>query len=63
MKAAGGSECQQQPGVMRMDGSLSPVSLDSVVVADKHPRSGKYDSSSPINSAVDCLDPEQVPSS
>lgn len=51
----------QQPGVVRMDESLSPASIDSVVMAaERHVKSGKYMSSSPINSVVECLDADQV---
>ncbi|PPR99771.1 hypothetical protein GOBAR_AA20883 [Gossypium barbadense] len=48
----------QQP-VVRIDGSLSPASLDSVVIAERDTRSEKYPSTSPINS-VECLEADQL---
>ncbi|KAK4769213.1 hypothetical protein SAY86_027363 [Trapa natans] len=51
----------QQAGVMRIDESLSPASLDSVVMtAERHVKSGKYTSTTPINSAIECLDTDQL---
>ncbi|KAK4802434.1 hypothetical protein SAY86_000637 [Trapa natans] len=51
----------QQAGVMGMDESLSPASLDSVVMAaERHVKSGKYTSTSPINSVVECLDADEL---
>ncbi|OVA18379.1 Glycoside hydrolase [Macleaya cordata] len=50
-------ECQ--PSVLRIDGSLSPVSLDSVVVAERDPKSEKYASGSPVNSSQ-CLEADQL---
>lgn len=52
----------QPSAVMRMDESLSPASLDSVVIAEKDPKSVKYGNTSPINSVIECLDAEQVSS-
>ena len=48
-----------QPPVVRIDESFSPVSLDSVVIAERDTRSEKYPSASPINS-VECLEADQV---
>lgn len=48
-----------QPSVLRIDESLSPVSLDSVVLAERDTKSEKYASASPINS-VECLEADQV---
>ncbi|OWM72278.1 hypothetical protein CDL15_Pgr018163 [Punica granatum] len=51
----------QQPGGMRIGESLSPASLDSVVIAaERHVKSGNYASTSPINSVVECLDADQL---
>lgn len=50
-------DCQQP--VVRIDDSLSPASLDSVVIAERDTRSEKYPSTSPINS-VECLEADQV---
>ncbi|XP_022736893.1 beta-amylase 8 isoform X1 [Durio zibethinus] len=47
-----------QPPV-RIDESLSPASLDSVVLAERDTRSEKYPSASPINS-VECLEADQL---
>jgi beta-amylase len=48
-----------QPSVLRIDESLSPASLDSVVLAERDTKSEKYASASPINS-VECLEADQV---
>ncbi|KAA8521051.1 hypothetical protein F0562_011796 [Nyssa sinensis] len=48
-----------QPSVLRIDESLSPASLDSVVVAERDAKSDKYTSASPINSP-ECLEPDQL---
>ncbi|KAJ9152398.1 hypothetical protein P3X46_025967 [Hevea brasiliensis] len=48
-----------QPSVLRIDESLSPSSLDSVVMTERETRSEKFASASPINS-VDCLDADQL---
>uniref|UniRef100_A0A5B7ABS5 Beta-amylase n=1 Tax=Davidia involucrata TaxID=16924 RepID=A0A5B7ABS5_DAVIN len=48
-----------QPSVLRIDESLSPASLDSVVVAERDMKSDKYTSASPINSP-ECLEPDQL---
>lgn len=50
-------ECQ--PSVLRIDESLSPASLDSVVIPERDARTDKYTSASPINS-VECLEADQV---
>ncbi|KAI3439738.1 Beta-amylase, partial [Psidium guajava] len=50
----------QPSAVIRMDESLSPASLDSVVIAEKDPKSVKYGNTSPINSVIECLDAEQL---
>ncbi|KAE8693176.1 Beta-amylase 8 [Hibiscus syriacus] len=44
---------------MRIDDSLSPASLDSVVIPGRDTRSEKYPSASPINS-VECLETDQL---
>ncbi|XP_059442304.1 beta-amylase 8 [Corylus avellana] len=48
-----------QPSVLRIDESLSPASLDSVVIAERDTKSEKYTSVSPINS-VECLEADQL---
>ncbi|XP_040986545.1 beta-amylase 8 isoform X1 [Juglans microcarpa x Juglans regia] len=48
-----------QPSVLRIDESLSPASLDSVVIAERDTKSEKYTSASPINS-VECLEADQL---
>lgn len=49
-----------QASVLRIDESLSPASLDSVVITERdNSRSDKFATSSPINS-VECLDADQV---
>lgn len=48
-----------QPPVLRIDECLSPASIDSVVIAERDSKNGKYASASPINS-VDCLEADQV---
>ncbi|XP_031284255.1 beta-amylase 8 [Pistacia vera] len=50
-------ECQ--PSVLRIDESLSPASLDSVVIPERDTRTDKYTSASPINS-VECLEADQL---
>ncbi|XP_065878031.1 beta-amylase 8 [Euphorbia lathyris] len=50
-------ECQ--PSILRIDESLSPASLDSVVMTERDSRSDKFAGASPINS-VDCLDADQL---
>lgn len=49
----------QPPSVLRIDESLSPASLDSVVIAERDTKNEKYASTSPINS-VECLEADQV---
>lgn len=52
-------DCQQH-SVLRIDENLSPVSLDSVVIAESdHPGNGRYTGASPITS-VGCLQANQV---
>ncbi|GMQ03759.1 hypothetical protein CsSME_00049431 [Camellia sinensis var. sinensis] len=48
-----------QPSVLRIDESLSPASLDSVVVAERDTKSEKYTSASPMNSS-ECLGADQL---
>lgn len=48
-----------QPSVLRIDESLSPASLDSVVVAEKDMKSDKYANTSPINSP-ECFEADQL---
>lgn len=48
-----------QPSGVRIEESLSPASLDSVVIAERDMRSEKYASVSPINS-VECLEADQL---
>lgn len=48
-----------QPSALRIDESLSPTSLDSVIVAEKDAKCVKYSNASPINSP-ECLDADQV---
>lgn len=50
-----------QPAVLRIDESLSPASLDSVVVPDRDREGDKFTSGSAINSPG-CLEPDQVTS-
>ncbi|KAL0827115.1 hypothetical protein Bca101_050792 [Brassica carinata] len=53
-------ECQQQHPSLRIDENLSPVSLDSVVIAESdHPGNGRYTGASPIPS-VGCVDANQL---
>lgn len=47
---------ESQPQVLRIDESLSPTSIDSVVIVE---RDSKNATASPINS-VDCLEADQV---
>ncbi|CAE6218270.1 unnamed protein product [Arabidopsis arenosa] len=50
----------QQHSVLRIDENLSPVSLDSVVIAESdHPGNGRYTGASPITS-VGCLEANQL---
>lgn len=52
-------ECQ--PSVLRIDESLSPGSLDSMVISEReNSRNEKYTSASPINSVIECLDADQL---
>uniref|UniRef100_A0A6M2F826 Beta-amylase n=1 Tax=Populus davidiana TaxID=266767 RepID=A0A6M2F826_9ROSI len=52
-------ECQ--PSVLRIDESLSPGSLDSMVISEReNSRNEKYTSTSPINSVIECLDADQL---
>ncbi|XVF89521.1 hypothetical protein PTKIN_Ptkin19aG0136300 [Pterospermum kingtungense] len=53
VKATSTLDCQ--PPVVRIDESLSPASLDSVVIAERDTRTEKYPSASAINS-VECLE-------
>lgn len=55
--AKGSLDCQ--PSVLRIDESLSPASLDSVVVTERDTKSEKYTSTSPISSA-ECLEADQL---
>ncbi|KAG0454354.1 hypothetical protein HPP92_025658 [Vanilla planifolia] len=48
-----------QASLLRIDESLSPSSLDSVVVVEREIKNDKFTSSSPINSP-ECEDPEQL---
>lgn len=48
-----------QASVLRIDESLSPASLDSVVIAERDTNSEKYASASPLNS-VECLEADQL---
>lgn len=50
---------ENQPPVLRIDESLSPASIDSVVIAERDPKNEKYASTSPIH-PVDCLEADQV---
>lgn len=50
-----------QPSVLRIDESLSPASLDSVIAAERDIKVDKYTSISPIRSP-ECLQADQVPS-
>lgn len=50
---------ENQPTVHRIDESLSPGSIDSVVIAEKDSKNDKYAIASPIN-PVDCLEADQV---
>ncbi|KAJ1431184.1 Glycoside hydrolase, family 14 [Sesbania bispinosa] len=50
---------ENQPPVLRIDECLSPASIDSVVIAERDSKNGKYASASPINS-VDCLEADQL---
>lgn len=51
---------ENQPSVvLTIDECLSPASIDSVVIAERDSKNGKYGSTSPINS-VDCLEADQV---
>lgn len=45
--------------LLRIDESLSPASLDSVVVAERDFKADKYASASPINSP-ECVEADQV---
>ena len=49
----------QPPSLLGIDGSLSPTSLGSVVIAERDAKNEKYASGSPINSA-ECLEADQV---
>ncbi|KAL5550037.1 hypothetical protein UlMin_000213 [Ulmus minor] len=49
----------QPPSVLRIDESLSPASLDSVVIAERDTKNEKFMNSSPINSA-ECLEADQL---
>ncbi|KAL6008612.1 Beta-amylase 8 [Asimina triloba] len=44
---------------LRVDESLSPVSIESLSVAGKNPKGDKFANTSPINTS-ECLDPDQV---
>jgi hypothetical protein len=50
-----------QPSVLRIDESLSPASLDSVIVAERDMKVDKYTSGSPLHSP-ECLEADQVTS-
>ncbi|CAK9143699.1 unnamed protein product [Ilex paraguariensis] len=47
------------PSVLRIDESLSPASLDSLVVADRGTKNEKYSGASPNNSS-ECLEADQL---
>lgn len=51
-------DCQPS-SILRIDESLSPVSLDSVVVTDRDTKGEKYINASPVNSP-ECLEDDQV---
>ncbi|XP_062095716.1 beta-amylase 8 [Humulus lupulus] len=57
--SAKGTLDSQTPSALRIDESLSPTSLDSVVIAEKETKNEKYSSTSPINSA-ECLEADQL---
>lgn len=44
-----------QPSVLRIDESLSPASLDSVVITERDAKNEKYTALSPLN-AAHCLE-------
>ncbi|OAY70820.1 Beta-amylase 8 [Ananas comosus] len=48
-----------QASLLRIDESLSPASLDSVVVAERDIKSEKYGNASPLNSSV-CVEADQL---
>ncbi|XP_021903090.1 beta-amylase 8 [Carica papaya] len=48
-----------QQSILRINESLSPASLDSVVITERDTRSERYTSASPINS-VECLQADQL---
>uniref|UniRef100_A0A1D1YTM5 Beta-amylase n=1 Tax=Anthurium amnicola TaxID=1678845 RepID=A0A1D1YTM5_9ARAE len=48
-----------QPPVLMIDESLSPASLDSVVVAERDLKSDRYGNPSPVNSP-DCVEADQL---
>lgn len=48
-----------QPSVLRIDDSLSPASLDSVVITERDAKNEKYAASSPLNSAH-CLEDQVI---
>jgi beta-amylase len=50
---------ENPPPILRIDECLSPASIDSVVIAERDSKNGKYASVSPIN-PVDCLEADQV---
>ncbi|KAI9083822.1 hypothetical protein K1719_034080 [Acacia pycnantha] len=50
---------ENQPPVLRIDESLSPASIDSVVIAERDSKNEKYPSANPIN-PVDCLEADQL---
>lgn len=56
---SGKASLDGQPSVLRIDDSLSPVSFDSVVVAERDTKSEKYASASPMNSPA-CLGADQL---
>lgn len=60
MKNCGKASLECQHPILRIDENLSPVSLDSVVIAESdHPGNGRYTGASPIAS-VGCLEANQV---
>lgn len=52
-------ECHPS-SVVRIDESLSPASLDSVVIAEIDGKNEKFSSGSPPMNSVDCLESDQL---
>ncbi|CAN8246033.1 unnamed protein product [Cochlearia groenlandica] len=54
-------DCQQRPAALRIEENLSPVSLDSVVIAESdHPGNGRYTTSASPITSVGCLEANQL---